>query len=43
MAIDYNHLKITDWLPTTVKEMKMRGWEEVDVVLFSGDAYVDHN
>ncbi len=42
MAIDYNHLKITDWLPTTVKEMKMRGWEEVDVVLFSGDAYVDH-
>ncbi|MGN0223740.1 MAG: YgiQ family radical SAM protein [Muribaculaceae bacterium] len=42
MSIDYNHLKPTDWLPTTVKEMKARGWDEVDVVLFSGDAYVDH-
>lgn len=33
---------VTDWLPTSVKEMKARGWEEVDIVLFSGDAYVDH-
>lgn len=33
---------ITDWLPTSVKEMKAHGWDEVDVVLFSGDAYVDH-
>ena len=31
-----------DWLPTTVKEAKLRGWDEMDVVLFSGDAYVDH-
>ena len=31
-----------DFLPTTRKEMELRGWEEVDVVLFSGDAYVDH-
>ncbi len=30
------------WLPTSVKEMKALGWEHVDVVLFSGDAYVDH-
>ena len=30
------------WLPTTAKEVKARGWEELDVVLFSGDAYVDH-
>lgn len=30
------------WLPTSVKEMKARGWDYVDVVLFSGDAYVDH-
>lgn len=30
------------WLPTTVKEMKALGWEYVDVVIFSGDAYVDH-
>ncbi|MGE4433891.1 MAG: YgiQ family radical SAM protein [Bacteroidales bacterium] len=32
----------TDWLPTTKKEMEMRHWSEVDVVLFSGDAYIDH-
>jgi uncharacterized radical SAM protein YgiQ len=30
------------WLPTSVKEMKALGWDTVDVVLFSGDAYVDH-
>ncbi|TKG88912.1 YgiQ family radical SAM protein [Puteibacter caeruleilacunae] len=34
--------KVTDWLPTTVKEMKQLGWERPDVILFSGDAYVDH-
>ena len=33
---------ITDWLPITKKEVEKRGWEEVDVVLISGDAYVDH-
>lgn len=33
---------ITDWLPTTAKEVKAHGWEELDVILFSGDAYVDH-
>lgn len=33
---------LTDWLPTSVKEMKAHGWDSVDVVLFSGDAYVDH-
>lgn len=32
----------TDFLPTSVKEMKALGWDSVDVVLFSGDAYVDH-
>lgn len=37
-----NKYNITDWLPTSVKEMKAHGWDEVDVVLFSGDAYVDH-
>lgn len=34
--------RLTDWLPTTKKEMELRGWDEADVVLFSGDAYVDH-
>ena len=31
-----------DFLPTSVKEMQQLGWDSVDVVLFSGDAYVDH-
>ncbi len=30
------------WLPTTKKEVVARGWDELDVILFSGDAYVDH-
>ena len=34
--------RLTDWLPTTKKEMDLRGWDELDVILFSGDAYVDH-
>lgn len=33
---------IEEFLPTSVKEMRALGWEYVDVVLFSGDAYVDH-
>ena len=35
-------IQLTDFLPTTKKELELRGWDEVDVVLFSGDAYVDH-
>lgn len=34
--------RLTDWLPTTRKEMELRGWDCADVILFSGDAYVDH-
>ncbi len=30
------------YLPTTKKELDLRGWNEVDVILFSGDAYIDH-
>ena len=30
------------WLPTTNKEAEELGWEELDVIIFSGDAYVDH-
>jgi uncharacterized radical SAM protein YgiQ len=37
--LDY---KLTDFLPTTKKELDLRGWDEVDVILFSGDAYIDH-
>jgi uncharacterized radical SAM protein YgiQ len=34
--------QLTDWLPTTKKEVELRHWDELDVILFSGDAYVDH-
>ena len=34
--------QLTDWLPTTQKEVDLRGWSELDVILFSGDAYIDH-
>lgn len=33
---------MTDFLPTTKKEMKSLGWEQPDFVLVTGDAYVDH-
>ncbi|MBV6426630.1 MAG: hypothetical protein KIPDCIKN_01143 [Haliscomenobacter sp.] len=33
---------ITDWLPITRKEVELRGWDDLDVILISGDAYVDH-
>lgn len=32
----------SDFLPTTRKEMELRGWDRADVILFSADAYVDH-
>ena len=34
--------RLTDWLPTTKKEVELRGWDTLDVILFSADAYVDH-
>ena len=34
--------RLTDFLPTTKKELELRGWTEVDVIIFSADAYVDH-
>jgi uncharacterized radical SAM protein YgiQ len=41
----YSHEPVWDakrWLPTTADEMRARGWDYVDVVIVSGDAYVDH-
>jgi uncharacterized radical SAM protein YgiQ len=35
-------LKSELWLPVTKKEVEERGWDYLDVILFSGDAYVDH-
>ena len=29
-------------LPITPEECKERGWDEIDIVLVTGDAYVDH-
>ena len=36
------HTNSIAFLPTTKKEVEQRGWNELDVILFSGDAYVDH-
>lgn len=35
-------MTLLDWLPITKKEAELRGWDEVDVVIVTGDAYVDH-
>ena len=35
-------VRLQDWLPTTKKELELRGWDYLDVIIFSGDAYVDH-
>ena len=40
--MDLKEYRLTDFLPTTKKECELRGWDELDVILFSGDAYVDH-
>lgn len=31
-----------EWLPITAKEIESRGWDELDVIIVTGDAYVDH-
>jgi len=33
---------LSDWLPLTVDEVRARGWDQLDVILISGDASVDH-
>ena len=35
-----NDLK--QYIPTTRKEIELRGWDELDIIFFSGDAYIDH-
>jgi uncharacterized radical SAM protein YgiQ len=37
-----NTADLNNWLPVTLKEIEFRGWDELDVIIFSGDAYVDH-
>ena len=41
-SLDRHEPLLSDFLPTTKKECQLRGWDELDVILFSGDAYVDH-
>ena len=38
----YQKYNTGQWLPTSRKEMQERGWEQADIILFTGDAYVDH-
>ena len=33
---------ISDWLPLSLKDAEKRGWHSLDVIIISGDAYVDH-
>lgn len=39
---DTPQFQLTDFLPTTKKECELHGWDQLDVILFSGDAYIDH-
>ncbi len=39
--ICYNQFMSTDFLPTTSAEMRERGWDALDVILVSGDSYID--
>ncbi len=33
---------ISDWLPVSADEIRKRGWDEVDIIIVTGDAYIDH-
>lgn len=43
MNLSSDHtLPLSSWLPITREELDKRGWEQVDVIIVSGDAYIDH-
>src|SRR5690554_3405101 len=42
MNKQYNTTTASQWLPTSKKEMKELGWQQADIILFTGDAFVDH-
>ena len=42
MAIDQHSASAKDFLPTSAEEARARGWDELDIIFVSGDAYVDH-
>ncbi|MDR2428173.1 MAG: YgiQ family radical SAM protein, partial [Candidatus Margulisbacteria bacterium] len=35
-------MSLAKFLPTTLTEAKELGWDTLDIILVSGDAYVDH-
>lgn len=39
--MNHNECKM-EWIPISKKEVTQRGWDQLDVIIFSGDAYVDH-
>jgi uncharacterized radical SAM protein YgiQ len=40
--VDPSSIPLTSWLPITMKDARKKGWDELDVILITGDAYVDH-
>ena len=41
VSLGYNSL-MKDFLPISKEDLKKRGWNELDIILVTGDAYVDH-
>mgnify|MGYP003293421184 CR=1 FL=1 len=35
-------MEIGSFIPTTKKEVDALGWDYIDIILFTGDAYIDH-
>jgi uncharacterized radical SAM protein YgiQ len=42
MSLPAAERPLSDWLPLSKDEVLARGWDQLDVVIISGDAYVDH-
>ena len=40
--IFWYNTNVMSFLPISKQEIKQRGWDGLDVILISGDAYVDH-
>ena len=41
-SADAGRARLSRFLPTNREEMRARGWDELDVLIVNGDAYVDH-
>ena len=41
-TLTYQKFPVTSWLPVSKKEIEARGWQQPDIIIVSGDAYVDH-